>query len=136
MMRVLPPVALAIVLVSGCSGPPPAASDVIGTWIADDGGTFKFSEDGTFTATNLDEQEFFRTNAQQEGSRVSGIGTWALGESVVGHWYSVKLDFDAVGDEKGGYSGLELCFSGDGAAESQRPRNRVSYPISTLDPSP
>jgi hypothetical protein len=106
----------------GCSGSGVTHEEIIGVWIAEDGGEFLFNGDGTFAARNLPGRKVFKIEKYKE-KIFSESGTWKIVNTSGKQWTEIALEFDNSDSLEGGFSGLKLNISGTGIFENKPPWN-------------
>lgn len=105
-------------VLQGCLGQQPTRNDIVGVWIAEDGGKFSFEEDGSFISENLSGSKIFYGFAKYEGVNFNESGTWALKKVSGGS--VISLDFSISEKLQGGFS-TQLTVSGEGLLENKPP---------------
>lgn len=105
-------------LFQGCTGKEPAKEEIIGTWVASDGGQFQFNEDGTFTGKSLPVDLLWLPD--YKGQELNGNGTWKI-QKGQGRW-EIYLGFDrtTIDNLRDGF-GTRLYISGEGLLENNPP---------------
>ena len=90
---------VAVITISqGCTGKGPRRNDVLGTWVSNDGASFVFKEDGTFTGNSLPATYYtFHTSKEKvDGKKVNGSGIWEVENDQ--NVKEVKLHFTKMDD--------------------------------------
>lgn len=95
----------------GCYVQQPSRNDIIGVWVAKDGGKFLFQDDGSFTSENLSGSKIFAGFSEYAKESFMESGTWEImdssGVSIV------SLNFRKSEKLKSGFS-TKLKISGEG----------------------
>ena len=93
MKKITKLMALAIAfLFQGCTGQEVARSEITGIWIAEDGGKFTFSEDGTFKVESLAGSKFFSGFDKYENKTFNETGKWELKENYGRQVVAINID--------------------------------------------
>ncbi len=115
MKKLIQSISLALMcILQGCSGQP-TKKDIIGVWVAEDGGKFSFEENGSFSTENLSGSKIFSGFDKYDDMKFSEQGTWELSEGSV-----IILDFEKSDNLQGGFS-TQLSISGEGLLENNPP---------------
>lgn len=115
-----------ISLVVLCSCKSPKKEDIIGTWQSDDGASFHFSNDGTFSVKNIPRLVLLGESYKEGENLVSGTGVWEI-KSIENNWkiellfsnskeYEFRNHFGDYLDIEENFwsdSSWNLCFYGD-----------------------
>lgn len=109
-----------ICVFQGCSGSEVTNEEIIGVWIAKDGGELRFNNDGTFAARNLPGSKVFKIE-KYKGKIFSESGTWKIVSSPGKQWTEIAIDFNDSESLEGGFSGLKLNIAGTGIFENKPP---------------
>ena len=105
-------------ILQGCLGQQPTKNDIIGVWIAEDGGRFSFEADGSFTSENLSGSKIFSGFANYDGMNFSESGNWELKDASGGS--IVSLNSRKSEKLQGSFS-TQLTVSGEGLLGNKPP---------------
>jgi hypothetical protein len=87
----------------------PRTADVVGTWVASDGGKLDFGNDGHFVATKA--KRLLTLVTSHVGTNDHGSGEWEVGAS--GQMSSIQLLFRSIDDTPQSYATEILAYRGN-----------------------
>ena len=119
MKKAIQLVGLTVALIlQGCSGQELTKNDIVGTWVAEDGGKLDFNKDGSFRTESLSGSKFFSGFNKYQNMKFSEEGKWELIEKNGRQIIDLKI----AKSEKlqGGFS-THLGISGEGAFGNNPP---------------
>lgn len=102
----------------GCAVSEPKELDFVGNWVSEDGGEFKFNENGTFSTKDLVGEKMFSEFEKYHGQKINESGKWNLVKGQNG--WKISLDFNKVGAFSGKHS-TQFNISGEKGFASSKP---------------